>query len=152
VIGGSTGKAFGVLGGIIPASDEEVAAFRAAPASRGASVGQPAAAAMCARSLQYVREHPELLSRLRENVAYMKASLRKLGLEVGDSIAPVATFVSGSGQSMQALQERLMTEGIYVLHSTYIGAAAGGVIRCGIFADHTTQHIDRLSDALLRLL
>jgi 7-keto-8-aminopelargonate synthetase-like enzyme len=96
-----------------------------------------------------VRGHPELLQRLRENVAYMKGGMRKLGLEVGDTIAPVATFVTGS---MQQLKARLMEEGIFVYHSTYIGSGAAGVIRCGIFADHTKAHIDPLLDALRRLL
>ena len=150
VIGGSTGKAFGVVGGVIPASEDEVSTFRRASAGRGAAAGLAAAASMCAKSLRYIRDHPELLLRLRASVAYMKTGLRKIGLDVGDSVAPVATFRCEG--SMQTLQERLMSEGILVFHSTYIGAGANGVIRCGIFADHTREHIDRLLDALRRLL
>lgn len=152
LIGGSTCKGFGVVGGLILASECEVEALRATPASRGASAGLPAAAAMCASSLRYIREHPEILTRLRSNISYAKSGLRNLGLEVGSSVAPVATFSAGSGTSMQLLQERLMSQGIYVLHSTYIGAGAAGVIRCGIFADHTQRHFDCLFDALRRLL
>jgi 8-amino-7-oxononanoate synthase len=151
VIGGSTGKAFGVLGGIIPASEEEVAAFRTTPVARGASGGMPASALMCARSLKYVREHPELLQRLRTNVAHMKDGLRRIGLSVGDSVAPIASFVP-KDRPPQELQERLLLEGIFVLHSTYIGAGPAGVIRCCIFADHTSEHIDCLLDSLRRLL
>ena len=75
-----------------------------------------------------------------------------MGLRVADTVAPVASFVTGSAKSMQALQERLFAEGIYVLYSNYIGASSEGVIRCGIFADHTTAHFDCLLDALDRLL
>ena len=150
--GGSTCKAFGVVGGIIVASENEIEKLRVAPAGRGASAGLPAAAQMCALSLRYVREHPELLRRLRENVSYMKRVLRGIGLAVGDSIAPVATFATEPGKSMAALQQQLMAEGIYVFHSHYIGAGPRGVIRCGIFADHTRDHIDQLADALRRLL
>jgi 8-amino-7-oxononanoate synthase len=150
--GGSTGKAFGVLGGIIPASEEEVAAFRATPAGKGASAGQPAAASMFAMSLRYIRQHPELLHRLRANVARLKTGLRAIGLEVGDSAAPVASFITGSEKSMQALQARLLSEGILVFHTKYIGAGTAGVIRCGIFADHTSAHIDCLLEALRRFL
>jgi 8-amino-7-oxononanoate synthase len=151
-IGGSTGKAFGVLGGIIPGSDREVAAFRKTPVGRGAATGLPAAASMCAGSFRYVRQHPELLRQLRANVSYLKARLRSLGLNVGDSIAPVATFVAGSDHSMQGLKERLMAEGIFVFHTTYIGAGAAGAIRCGIFTDHTPPQMDALVAALARLL
>lgn len=152
LFGGSTSKAFGVVGGIIPTTEEEVAVCRATPAGRGASAGLPAAASMCARSLSYVRQHPELLSSLRINIAYMKSGLRKIGLEVGDTVAPVAAFVPGPDLPIRALQQQLLSEGIYVLHSTYIGAGARGVIRCGIYADHTRDHIDCLLDALRRLL
>jgi 8-amino-7-oxononanoate synthase len=150
--GGSTGKAFGVLGGIIPGSEAQIEACRAAPACRGATAGLPAAAAMCARSFDVVRRHPQLLRVLRTNVAYLKHGLRALGLNIADNVAPVATFVSGTDNSMRALQERLMSEGIYVLYSTYVGAGPAGAIRCGIFADHTVEHMDRLIDALRRLL
>ena len=152
LVGGSTAKALGAVGGIIPASAAEVAAFRATRVGRGASSGLPAAAAMCARAMQYVRAHPELLQRLRANVVYMKAGLRALGLEIADTAAPVATFATGNDCDMQALQKRLMTEGIYVFHTTYMGAGDAGVIRCGIFADHTQVHFDRLFEALRKLL
>lgn len=152
LLGGSTGKALGVVGGIIPASEDEVAAFRSTPVGRGAATGLPAAAAMCASSLRYIRQHPELLQRLRENTSYMKSGLRRLGLTVRDNIAPVAAFTTGSDRSMQILQQRLMYEGIFAFHSHYIGAGAEGVIRCGIFADHTSEHIDRLLEVLERIL
>lgn len=150
--GGSTSKAFGVVGGLIPATEEDVMSCRATPASRNASAGLPAAAAMCAASLRYVRQHPELLARLRANVTYMKSGLRGIGLEVGDSIAPVASFVPDPSRSMQELQQQLMARGIFVLHSNYIGAGTAGAIRCGIFADHTAEQMDALFEALRVLL
>jgi 8-amino-7-oxononanoate synthase len=152
LIGGSLSKAFGAVGALIPANASEVAALQATPVYRGAAVGLPAAAAMCAQSLRYVRAHPELLQRLRDNTAYLKAGLRRLGLEVGATVAPVAAFALGSKQSMRSLQERLLAQGIWVLHSDYIGAGPEGVIRCGIFADHTRLHLDRLLDSLRRCL
>ncbi len=150
--GGSLGKAFGTCGGIIPATVDEVAALRKTPTARGASVGLPAAAAMCAASLRHVREHPQLLQRLRTNIARMKGGLRKLGLRVGDDNTPVAAFVHGDDKSMHALREQLFAEGMVLYHTTYVGAGPAGVLRCGIFADHTDEHIDRLLAALRRLL
>jgi 8-amino-7-oxononanoate synthase len=152
LIGGSLGKAFGACGGVLPSTAEEVANFRLTPVGRGASAGLPAAAAMCAGSLRFIREHPEQLRRLRENVAYLKSGLRKLGLDVGDSIVPVATFVPSSGKAPQTLKEELLNLGLFVYRSTYIGAGPEGVIRCGIFADHTREHMDTFMDVLGRLL
>ena len=107
LMGGSTSKALGVMGGIIPASANHVAAYRSTPAGRGAAAGLPAAAAMCSASLKFVRQHPELLQRLRANIAYLKSGLREIGLPVADNLAPVATFQTESQQSMQSLQELL---------------------------------------------
>lgn len=152
VIGGSLGKAFATCGGIIPAGHEQAEAFRMTPAGRGASPGAPAVAAMCATSLRYVREHPDLLERLRANVRYMKQGLRALGLDVADTVAPVATFTLGSHGAMTDLKQRLMSEGVFVYHSTYIGAGPAGVIRCGIFVDHTPAQMDHLFDVLRRVL
>lgn len=150
--GGSLGKAFGTCGGIIPTWPDEVAVLRMTPTARGASVGLPAAAAMCASSLRYVREHPNLLKRLRTNIGRLKGGLRKLGLQVGDDSTPVAAFVCGGDKSMQWVREQLFADGIVVYHTTYVGAGPAGVLRCGIFADHTDEHIDRLLEALARLL
>lgn len=149
LIGGSLSKGFGVVGALIPATTTEVAALRLTAVSRGAAVGLPAAAAMGAASLRYAREHPELLQRLRANTSYLKRGLRRLGLEVGDSVAPVAAFRLPSHAAMRSLQQQLFADGLYVLLSDYIGAGEG-VLRCGIFADHTRAHLDQLLDALAR--
>jgi 7-keto-8-aminopelargonate synthetase-like enzyme len=151
--GGSLGKAFGTCGGIILAEESDAEPLRGSAVGRGASTGLTAAAAMCAASLRWVAEHPELLLRLRENVRYLKQGLAGLGLAIGgDAPAPIASFSASSGASTRCLQRALMKEGIFVYHSTYVGAAEGGVIRCGIFADHGREHLDALLDALRRLL
>lgn len=152
LIGGSLAKAFGTCGGIIATSESQAAAMRATPAAIGASPGLPAAAAMCAQSLRYVAEHPEILQRLRRNVRHVKDGLRRLGLEINDNDAPIAAFVAGSAESMHKLRNELRVAGIFVYHSRYIGAGSTGVIRCGIFADHTAEHIDYLLQVLGRLL
>lgn len=152
VVGGSLGKAFGSYGGVIPCDERFATSLRATPAGRGASGGLPACAQMCAASLRYVREHPEVLQRLRHNVSYMKRGLRALGLQVNDDAVPIATFAMSSYEQMQELKARLMYKGIFVYHSTYIGAGAKGVIRCGIFADHTIEQMDSLISALRSLL
>jgi 7-keto-8-aminopelargonate synthetase-like enzyme len=151
--GGSFGKAFGTCGGIILAEESDAQPLRGSAVGRGASTGLTAAAAMCAASIRFVGEHPELLVRLRENIRYLKDGLAHLGLAIGgDATAPIASFRTASATDTRSLQEALMNEGIFVYHSTYLGAAEGGVLRCGIFADHTREHLDALLDALRRLL
>jgi 7-keto-8-aminopelargonate synthetase-like enzyme len=151
--GGSLGKAFGTCGGLALGSAADVQALESTPVVRGASVGAPAAAAMCAASLDYVRDNPLLLTRLRDNTAYLKSGLRRLGLNPrGDDIAPIASFALDSGESTRRLHAALLAEGIFAYLSTYIGAGSGGVIRCAVFADHGRHHLDALLDALRKFI
>jgi 8-amino-7-oxononanoate synthase len=152
LVGGSTGKAFAAAGGIILGSEDEIAKFRGTPAGRGATVGMPAAAAMCAASLRYVRLHPELLCQLRENIAYMKRGLRNMGLAIAQDVAPIIALELGDAAAMRSLKQALMSEGVHVYHSTYVGAGKGGVIRCAVFADHTAAEMDALFSALRKHL
>lgn len=146
--GGSLGKAFSAAGAVIVGSTEDVIAISSAPCVRGASSGMAAGAAMAAASLRLVRTHPEILARLRSNTKRMKSGLRRMGIEIEDTIAPLATFVAGSASDMHNLQQRLLDEDLFVLHLRYVGSGADGAIRCSVFADHTNEQIDRLLDAL----
>jgi 8-amino-7-oxononanoate synthase len=152
VIGGSLAKAFGTSGGVIPADADEVRAMRSTPVVNGASLGMPAAAAMCATSLAYVQRHPELLQRLRANTVRLKSGLRRLGLEVPDNVVPIAAFAPSPPKSPRQLKEELLQEGIFVYHTRYIGAVDDGVVRCAVFADHSAAQIDQLLTSLARLL
>lgn len=90
--------------------------------------------------------------RLLVDESHSFGGLRRLGLTIDDSIAPVASFKTGSKEAMLSLKRALSSEGIFVYHSTYIGSGSEGVIRCGIFADHTREHIEALIGALRKLM
>ena len=152
IVGGSLGKAFAAAGGLVLGTPEAVERAGRSPCARGASNGLPAAAAMAAASLRYVEGHPELLTRLRANTRYLKTALRGLGLPIADTEIPIASFSLGPGERGLNLQAQLREAGMFVFHSTYIAAGAGGVIRIGIFADHTHDQFDRLIAALARHL
>jgi len=152
VAGGSLGKAFGAYGGIAVGSTEAICDLWKSPASRGAASGMSSGAAMAAASMRFLRQHPERLATLRANARRLKTGLRQLGLAIVDSDGPVATFVHGTAATMQALQADLMVMGIYVIYSTYVGAGPEGAIRCAAFADHEPSDIDRLVEAISRLL
>jgi 7-keto-8-aminopelargonate synthetase-like enzyme len=151
--GGSVGKALSAYGCLALGSADAIAALWQAPTARGAASGMSAGAAMLAASLGYVTRHPERLATLRNNVQYLKSGLRSLGLAVGDTEAPVATFVVGTADRMRALQQQLFErESIFVIYSTYVGAGPHGAIRIAAFADHDRSDLDRLLDALRRHL
>jgi 7-keto-8-aminopelargonate synthetase-like enzyme len=152
IVGGSTGKAFGVLGGIMPSDAARIERFRQAPAARGASVGLPAAAAMAAASFRHVARHPEIVGRLKANTARIKSSIAKLGMSIGDMDIPVVALTFETPQEAARVHAGLVDQRIYTLLSDYVGASAGGTIRIGIFADHSNEQLDGLVASLASLL
>jgi 8-amino-7-oxononanoate synthase len=65
-----------------------------------------------------------------------------------DSPAPIVSFKIGNYATMEALQRHLFQRGIYIHHSTYIGAGSEGMIRCAVYADHSAEDFDELVTAL----
>lgn len=152
VAGGSMAKAFCAYGAIALGPKECIEAMWESPPARGAAGGMTAAAAMSAASLNYVAQHPELLSGLREIIAYIKRRMNEMGIAVGQSESPNVTFSIGTPDDMSRIQRALLEENIYMMYSNYIGAAAGGVLRCSLFADHTTEDVDRFLEVLKKHL
>jgi 8-amino-7-oxononanoate synthase len=150
--GGSLGKAFCAAGAVFVGTAQHITTLRLTPCVRAASWGLVPGAAMAAGSLRLVQARPGLLDRLRANVKYAKQGLRNIGLDIPATAAPLATFVCGTADHMHDLQQRLLEQGIFLLHVRYVGTGPDGVIRCSFFADHTTEQIDRLIAELRRFL
>jgi 7-keto-8-aminopelargonate synthetase-like enzyme len=147
-IGSTLSKAFCAQGAIVATTPTMAQRLRTMPAVIGANAGSPLSAAAAAASLAYVAAHPELRSELRMKADYLRERLRGAGLPVIDTPAPIVSFKWGSRADMQALQRRLFESGIYIHHSSYVGAGPEGVIRCAIFRDHSRGDIDALVSRL----
>lgn len=150
--GGSMAKAFCAYGAIAVGSRLAIDAILSSPPAKGATAGMTAAAAMTAASLSYVKKHPELLARLRENTKYLKEGLLALGIDVELNDSPAATFTLGTAAEMKKVQAVLMENGICIIYSQYVGAGPEGVLRCSIFADHTKEDLDLLLNSLKHYL
>jgi 7-keto-8-aminopelargonate synthetase-like enzyme len=85
---------------------------------------------------------------LAELTTYLRARLRRIGLDVLDSPAPIVAFQCGDRDSMLEIQRRAFERGIYIPYSAYIGSGPEGLIRCSVFRDHSRADIDALLDAL----
>lgn len=146
--GATLSKAFCAQGGFLGCSAEAVARLRALPVLRGACSGSPISAAIASASLRYVAEHPDMRAQLRSLTDYCRTRLRGVGMDVIDSPAPIVAFQYGARRDMQALRDRLLERGIYIYHSSYVGAGDEGMIRCAIFRDHSKTDIDALVDTM----
>jgi 7-keto-8-aminopelargonate synthetase-like enzyme len=148
-VGGATlSKAYCAQGAIIGCSAETAARLTVTSPIGGANSGSPLSAAAATASLAYVARRPEMRRQLQATAEHLRARLRGIGMEVIDSPAPIVSFQCGGRAEMWALQRRAFEHGIYIHHSTYIGAGPEGVIRCAVFRDHSREDIDALIAAL----
>jgi len=143
-------KALGGYGGIIPGEAALVERLKsAAPHYAGMSPPPPPVAAASARALQLVLDRPDLLKRLRRNVAALKGGLRERGFDVAPTPVPIVALELGDAANMQRIQRTLMDRGIVISYfRAYSGLGPQGALRIALFATHTEAMIERLLDAL----
>lgn len=149
--GATLGKAFCAQGALLGCSAEAASHLRTVPPIRGACAGSPLSAVASSASLAYMASHPELRTDLQALTEYLRSRLRRLGVDVMASPAPIVAFQWGSRANMLALQARLWECGIHIYHSSYVGAGPEGIIRCAVFRDHSRDDIDTLVDRLSTL-
>jgi 8-amino-7-oxononanoate synthase len=148
-MGATLSKAFCAQGAVLACSSEAARRIRVAPQALGASAGSPLSALASVAVLTHVSRHPEIRTILASNVRYLKSELRRIGIDAGDSPAPIAFFKCGSRREMLVLQRRVFERGINVgFVSNYVGCDAEGGLRCTVFRDHSFEDIDALIAAI----
>jgi 7-keto-8-aminopelargonate synthetase-like enzyme len=151
---GTLSKALGGQGGLISGSREWIDQLKASSHFyNGASQPAVPVAAASAKALEIVLAHPELRTQLAANARRAKEGLRRLGLTVDDTPAPIIPLVIGNAANMARIQQALMARGFAIAYNTaYAGVGAEGLLRIAIFATHTPEMIDRLVAELGRCL
>jgi 7-keto-8-aminopelargonate synthetase-like enzyme len=152
--GGTTAKALGGFGGIIPGSEAFVAQARTrSHYFDGASAPAAAAAGSTAKALELIAKDASYRLRVRANAAQLRAGLRALGLQVNDSPAAQTGVVIGDAANMKRLHAALKEREILV---PYVGAYSGigpeGLLRFAVSSAHTPEMIAHLLDSLKPLL
>ena len=151
-LGGTTSKALGAHGGIIPGPVEFIREIRAGHVANGANASLSPAAAAAAKGMGLLMAHPELRQRLWSNARTLKAGLSKIGFDQDDSPVPVAAWVLKSGAEMDRVQSELFQPGICIQRTTYVGAGPDGALRAVVFATHSPAQIERLLGELRKLV
>lgn len=153
-VSGTMSKAFGGFGGIVPGSADFIAHLKSdSPYYRAASALPPSNAAASAKALELVRDHPEMLQRLRDNVQRLRGGLRALGLEIDDNRVPIICLVLDTVERMQQVQAELMEQGILIAYNPkYSDLGPKGGIRIAVFATHTEEMIQKLIDGVAKVL
>ena len=151
---GTTSKAIGGFGGIIPGTHSFV--DRARSSSHyfdGASAPPSASAGATAKALEIIQREPELRERLGVNARQMRAGLRTLGFDVEDWPTPNIALRIGQAANMRRIHAELKARDIIVPYiAAYAGSGKEGVLRVAVFATHTGEMIERFLSELRAVL
>ena len=147
-------KALGGYGGVIWGPAAWVNSIdRASRICAGTSPPPLAVAAASARALAIARTKPELRYHLWDNVALARNGLRALGWDLPDTPVPILCLAARRGVSLERIRDKLFEQAIAVeLVRSYTSTPVGGAIRIAIFATHSKAQIERLIDAVSRVV
>ena len=157
---GTSSKAIGGHGGIIAGDKELINKLKrkATLANACSPVTNPAAAAT-AKAFDILYNNPGLRKKLWQNVAYAKNGLRELGFEIDDTPVPIICIGSHGRADkrgdFEALQQKLFERNIavtYVPPGAYTSTPPSGAVRISVFATHTFEQIDYLTEEIKRLI
>jgi len=143
---GTLSKAIGVVGGYVAGSQKLIdwLKVRARPFLFSTSL-TPAVAAACIEAIHIMEEDTELMDRLWENGTYLKAGLKNLGFDIGQSETPITPCIIGDENLTQKFSQRLKEEGIYAKSIVFPTVPLGtGRVRNMPTAAHTKDMLDQV--------
>jgi glycine C-acetyltransferase len=151
---GTLGKALGgAAGGFIagPASAIDMIIQRGRPTLFSNALPVPVACA-ADKAIEILMREPQLVQTLRDNTAYARDGIRKIGLEVIESPAAICPIIVGATADAIAKSKRLLELGVFVIGFGYPVVPEGTArLRVQISAAHTHEHLDALIEALAKL-
>lgn len=146
VITGTLGKALGgAAGGFTAGSTALVDTLIQRSRPQLFSNALPTTVACSAlAAIDYLDAHPELVRRLRENVAYFRAGLERLGYKPLEGESAIIPIIVGETASAIAMSERLLARGVFVTGFGYPVVPEGTArIRVQMSAKLTRDEMDR---------
>lgn len=142
---GTLSKAIGVVGGYVAGKQELIdwLKVRSRPFLFSTSL-TPADAAASKKAIELLMESTELNRKLWENANYLKAGLKKLGFDIGNSETPITPCIIGDEVKTQEFSKRLNEEGVYAKSIVFPTVAKGtGRVRNMPSAAHTKEMLDQ---------
>jgi 8-amino-7-oxononanoate synthase len=144
IITGTFSKSFASVGGYVVGRSDTIDYIRHSARSLLFSASIPAAnVATVLAVMDELATFPEILTRLWENVAYMRKQLGALGLDIGNSKSPIIPIKTGDEETTGACWRILLDHGVYTNPIVPPAAPAnGGLLRTSYMATHTKQQLD----------
>jgi len=116
ILTGTLGKALGgAAGGFVAGSSALIDMLIQRSRTQLFSNALPATVASSAlRAIEVLETHPELLAKQRENVAYFRAGLERLGFRPLPGPSAIIPIIVGETAFAIAMSDRLLREGVFV--------------------------------------
>lgn len=150
LIMGTFSKSFASIGGFV-AGDADVIHYiqhHARSLIFSASLPAPNVAAVLT-ALDIIESEPQHVQRLWENTEYMRAGLKRLGYNTGDSNTPIIPLIIGDDIRTALAWRALINEGVYTNPVVPPGVPPNkSLLRTSYMATHTTEQLDRALKAL----
>ena len=141
---GTLSKAIGVVGGYVAGTQALIdwLKVRARPFLFSTSL-TPGAAAAAKEAIQMMMESEAYNAKLWENGNYLKAGLKKLGYNIGNSETPITPCIIGDEKLTQEFSKKLFDYGIYAKSIVFPTVPLGtGRVRNMPTAAHTKEMLD----------
>jgi glycine C-acetyltransferase len=146
IITGTLGKALGgAAGGFVAGSAALIDMLIQRSRPQLFSNALPATVACSSlAAIEYVEAHPELVDRLRANVAYFRAGLTERGFKPLEGPSAIVPIIVGETAKAIAMSDALLAQGIFVTGFGFPVVPEGTArIRTQLSSKLTKQEIDR---------
>ncbi len=144
LITGTFGKALASEGGFV-AADNIVCDYirNTANTFRATTPISPASTAAAIKALEIVKNHPELVEKLRDNVTYFVNGLHEIGFQRVSTKSAIVSLIIGEECRAMKFSELLYNKGIFVPTIHYPSVAKGQArLRFTLMATHDKDELD----------
>jgi len=141
-------KVFGALGGFVGAKKEIInfLRFNSRPFLFTASP-PPSVMSTVLACLRVMKNHPELLQKLRKNVKYLRENLKNLKFRLFPTETPIIPIIIGEEEKTFRMSIELEEEGVYVNPIIPPGVSAeSSLIRVSVMATLSQKDLDTALD------
>jgi glycine C-acetyltransferase len=146
IITSTLGKALGGAAGGFVAASAAVCDYltqRARPQLFSNAL-PPTVAASALASIEFLEQHPERVTALRENARYFREQLLELGFQPLPGETPIVPVILGETAAAIRMSDLLLKEGVFVTGFGYPVVPQGQArVRCQISATHTREDLDQ---------
>jgi len=146
IVTGTLGKALGgAAGGFVAASRPviELLIQRSRPQLFSNAL-PPVVAGGALAAIELLKRQPELVGKLRRNVAHLRAGLEAIGYQVLDSPSAIIPIIVGDTAAAIRMAKRMLDLGVLITGFGYPVVPEGTArLRAQVSAAHTTKHLDK---------